>query len=232
MGTGNQDNVTADVSYAPLTDYWGNSLTATGYQTVTTSGAGLSIATGQNVENFSTNAADHAGLRIRRGDPDALNGNRTLPGVMIFSIGLGDVDAVLLKRIANDPSLTPNPVAAGNLGATSTQPMPRTSTWRLPAWRQSCSAWPVSQLSPRGSQAPAIANRFQHTHSAKKRLARRRNRIRRLLHAYTANPQPTALTSTRTIAGWAVTRIRVATRGLASTIPCRMNSSEVARSHS
>ena len=116
VGSGNQDNVTADVSYAPLTDYWGNSLTATGYQTVTTSGSGLSIATGQNVESFSTNAADHAGLRIRRGDPDAMNGNRTLPGVMIFSIGLGDVDAVLLKRIANDPSLTPNPVAAGNLG--------------------------------------------------------------------------------------------------------------------
>ena len=45
-----------------------------------------------------------------------MNGNRTLPGVMIFSIGLGDVDDVLLKRIANDPSLTPNPVAAGNLG--------------------------------------------------------------------------------------------------------------------
>ena len=68
------------------------------------------------MENFSTNAADDAALRIRRGDPDALNGNRTLPGVTIFSIGLGNVDDVLLKRMANDPSLTPNPVAAGNLG--------------------------------------------------------------------------------------------------------------------
>ena len=108
--------VTSDVSYAPLTDYWGNSLNATAYRTVTTSGAGLSITTGQNVENLSTNAADHAALRIRRGDPDALNANRTLPGVVIYSIGLGDVDDVLLKRIANDPSLTPNPVAAGNAG--------------------------------------------------------------------------------------------------------------------
>ena len=115
-GSGNQDRVTSDVSYAPLTDHWGNSLNATAYRTVTTSGAGLSITQGQNVENFSTNAADHAALRIRRGDADALNGNRTLGGVMIFSIGLGDVDDVLLKRIANDPSLTPNPVAAGNLG--------------------------------------------------------------------------------------------------------------------
>jgi Mg-chelatase subunit ChlD len=115
-GNGNQDRVTSDVSYAPLTDYWGNSLNATGYKTVTTSGAGLSIAQGQNVENFSTNAADHAALRIRRGDPDPQHANRTLPGVVIYSIGLGDVDDVLLKRIANDPSLTPNPVAAGNTG--------------------------------------------------------------------------------------------------------------------
>ena len=108
--------VKSDVTYAPLFDYWGNSLKATAYRTVTTSGAGLSITTGQNVENFSTNAADHAALRIRRGDPDPLKANRTLPGVTIFSIGLGAVDDVLLKRIANDPSLIPNPVAAGNPG--------------------------------------------------------------------------------------------------------------------
>lgn len=111
-----QTRVTSDISYAPLTDIWGNSLNATAYRSVTTSGAGLSITVGQNVENFSTNAADHAALRIRRGDPDPLNGNRTLAGVTIYSIGLGAVDDVLLKRIANDPSLTPNPVAAGNNG--------------------------------------------------------------------------------------------------------------------
>jgi Flp pilus assembly protein TadG len=111
-----QTSVTTDVSYAPLSDYWGNSLNVTAYRSVTTSGAGLSVTVGQNVENFSTNAADDAALRIRRGDPDPLNGNRTLPGVTIYSIGLGDVDDVLLKRMANDPSLTPNPVAAGNPG--------------------------------------------------------------------------------------------------------------------
>ena len=111
-----QTKVTSDVSYAPLTDIWGNSLNATAYRSVTNSGAGLSVTVGQNVENFSTNAADHAALRIRRGDADPLNSNRSLPGVMIFSIGLGNVDDVLLKRMANDPSLTPNPVAAGNLG--------------------------------------------------------------------------------------------------------------------
>ena len=116
VGNGNQDRVTSDVSYAPLVDYWGNSLNATAYRTVTTSGAGLSITQAQNVENFSTNAADHAALRIRRGDADAQHANRTLQGVVIYSIGLGDVDDVLLKRIANDPSLTPNPVAAGNTG--------------------------------------------------------------------------------------------------------------------
>src|ERR1035437_3040232 len=111
-----QTRVTSEISYAPLTDIWGNSLNATAYRSVTTSGAGLSITVGQNVENFSTNAADHAALRIRRGDPDPQNGNRRLAGVTIYSIGLGAVDDVLLKRIANDPSLTPNPVAAGNNG--------------------------------------------------------------------------------------------------------------------
>ena len=108
--------MTSDISNAPLTDYWGNSLNATAYRSVTTSGTGLSITSAQNVENFATNAADHAGLRIRRGDPDAQHANRTLGGVMIYTIGLGAVDDVLLKRMANDPSLTPNPVAAGALG--------------------------------------------------------------------------------------------------------------------
>jgi hypothetical protein len=112
-----QTNVSSDVSNAPTSDYWGNSLTATGYRTVSYSGAGLNVTNAQNVENFATNAADHAALRIRRGDPDPLLGNRSLSGVVIYTIGYGgDLDGVLLQRIANDPSLTPNPVAAGNLG--------------------------------------------------------------------------------------------------------------------
>src|SRR5260370_33224222 len=85
-GSGNQGRVTSDVSYAPLTDYWGNSLNATAYRTVTTSGAGFSIAQGQNVENFSTNAADHAALRIRRGDADAQHATHALQGVVSYSI--------------------------------------------------------------------------------------------------------------------------------------------------
>ncbi|HXK02594.1 MAG TPA: VWA domain-containing protein [Verrucomicrobiae bacterium] len=111
-----QTRVSSDVQYAPTTDYWGNSLTATAYRSTTTSGAGLDVGSAQNVENFSTNAADHAALRIRRGDPDPTQGNKSLSGVTIYTIGLGDVDDVLLKRIANDPSLSPNPVAAGNQG--------------------------------------------------------------------------------------------------------------------
>ena len=195
-GSGSQDRCDLGCFLTrPLTDHWGNSLNATAYRTVTTTGTGLQHHIGENVENFSTNAADHAALRIRRGDPDALNGNRTLAGVMIFSIGLGDVDDVLLKRIANDPSLTPNPVAAGNPG-----------TLRLCG---QCHG-PRPGVHPRGvgvappgplaashapPQALAMANRFQPTHSAKKRLARRKKRVRRLLQAYTASPQPTALTS-------------------------------------
>jgi len=112
----NQSNVSSDVSNAPTTDYWGNSLTATGYKTVTYSGTGLSVTSGQNVENFSVNAADHAALRIRRGDPDPSHNNLSVGGVFIFTIGLGDVDSVLLQRMANDVALSPNPVAAGNNG--------------------------------------------------------------------------------------------------------------------
>jgi len=112
----NQSQVSSDVQYAPATDYWGNSLTATAYRSTTTSGAGLDIVSAQNVENFSINAADHAALRIRRGDPDPTQSNHSLSGVAIFTIGLGDVDDVLLRRMANDPSLTPNPVATGRQG--------------------------------------------------------------------------------------------------------------------
>lgn len=111
-----QTRVSSDVQYAPTIDNSGNSLTATGYRTTTTSGAGLDIVSAQNVENFATNAADHAALRIRRGDPDPSQGNKSLEGVAVFTIGLGDVDETLLKRIANDPVLSPNPVAAGRQG--------------------------------------------------------------------------------------------------------------------
>jgi Mg-chelatase subunit ChlD len=110
------NQVDSDVSYAPTTDYWGNSLTATGYRSVTTSGSGLSVTSPQNVENFSINAADHAALRVRRGDPDPTQSNKSLSGVVVFTIGLGDVDATLLKRMANDPSLTSNPAGAGVKG--------------------------------------------------------------------------------------------------------------------
>jgi Flp pilus assembly protein TadG len=112
----NASSVSSDVTYAPTTDYWGNSLTATGYRTVTTSGSGLSITSAQNVENFSVNAADHAALRIRRGDADTTQGGKSVSGVVIFTIGLGDVDATLLERIANDPLVASSNINAGNQG--------------------------------------------------------------------------------------------------------------------
>lgn len=97
----NTSNVESDVSYAPTTDYWGNSLVSTGYRSVTYNGTGLSITVPQNIENFTVNAADHAALRIRTG---ASSGGRSLSDVIIFTIGLGDVDDVLLRRMANDPA--------------------------------------------------------------------------------------------------------------------------------
>src|SRR5262249_17960630 len=70
--------ITSDVRWAPTTDYWGNSLNATGYKSVTTSGSGFNISSTTNIQNFSTNAADHAALRVRRGDPDPAQGNRSI----------------------------------------------------------------------------------------------------------------------------------------------------------
>jgi hypothetical protein len=70
-----------------------------------------------NLTDFNhgaTNAADHAALRIRRGD--ALAGGESMADVVIYTIGYMDVDETLLKRIANDASLSPNPVAAGAHG--------------------------------------------------------------------------------------------------------------------
>jgi hypothetical protein len=110
------NGVELDLANAPILDHWGNSLTATGYKPTTTSGTGLSISNATNIQNFSTNAADYAALRIRRGDPDPSHGNNSISGVVIYTIGLGDVDEVLLERVANDPVLTPNPVAAGRQG--------------------------------------------------------------------------------------------------------------------
>jgi hypothetical protein len=46
--------------------------------------------------------------------------NKSLSGVTIYTIGLanapGGIDQTLLERIANDPVLTPNPVAGRNQG--------------------------------------------------------------------------------------------------------------------
>jgi len=105
-----------DLQYAPLTDHWGNSLTVTAYKSVTYSGAGLKVSSSSNIDNFSTNAADDAALRVRSGVPDPAQANQSLSGVVIYTIGLGDVDSTLLERIANDPALSPNPVAAGAQG--------------------------------------------------------------------------------------------------------------------
>jgi hypothetical protein len=79
---------TSDLQYAPTVDHWGNSLIATGYKSLSYSGGGLRISA-SNIDNISTNAADHAALRVRRGDPDPAQANRSLAGVVIFSIGLG-----------------------------------------------------------------------------------------------------------------------------------------------
>jgi Mg-chelatase subunit ChlD len=115
---GNPTSVGTDLQNAPTTDIYGNSLTATGYKSTTTQGSGLAL-TATNVQNFSTNAADDAAFRIRSGVADPAQGNKTLSNVVIYTIGLnevGEIDPVLMQRLANDPALSPNPVAAGAQG--------------------------------------------------------------------------------------------------------------------
>src|ERR1039458_10236138 len=79
-------------------------------------------------------------------------------------------------------------------------------------------------------QPVATATRFQPTHSAKKKLARRNRRGRRLLQAYTALAQAATLTSSTASAGWPETRIKAATSGLAPPAPWCRNHRVVAKS--
>ena len=112
-------NLGSHLQYAPLADHWGNPMDTSGgytrYKSVNHSGAGLSFSSG-NIQNFSTNAADSAGWRIRSGVLDPAAG-QSLAGVVIYAIGYGaGSDPTLLKRIAHDATLSSNPVAAGAQG--------------------------------------------------------------------------------------------------------------------
>ncbi|MGH9629007.1 MAG: hypothetical protein ACRD7E_11840, partial [Bryobacteraceae bacterium] len=109
-------HILTDFRFIPDKDIWGNSL-ATSYKTnpqivpddgVPYDGPGggtsgvdrLSPTDGDTVVKAATNAADEAGRRIRSGGVDPVHG-RSLPGVVIYSIGLGSVTPELLMRISN-----------------------------------------------------------------------------------------------------------------------------------
>ncbi len=100
-------DVSQDVSYIPNTDTSGNSLD-NGYQYVQRSGGNIVDNNPDTLINASTNAADNAGWRIRRGT--APGGVPGLNNVVIFAIGLGNsgfpANDDLLRRISNDPSST------------------------------------------------------------------------------------------------------------------------------
>jgi Flp pilus assembly protein TadG len=102
----NRWRMNEDVTGIPSTDIFGNSLTFA-YRTVSATGGLLPATnTSTNVNNFlngAANATVHAAVRIRQ---PALPGTgaAALPNVVIFSIGLGDVDSDLLQYVANDPA--------------------------------------------------------------------------------------------------------------------------------
>ena len=70
-----QTNVYKDVTYAPNTDYWGklpHPPPAT--KPPLPAERDGNVSSSQNIEDISINAADHAALRVRRGDPDPTQG--------------------------------------------------------------------------------------------------------------------------------------------------------------
>ena len=95
-----------DIKSIPLTDYYGNK--TTGYTPVNAyRNGGIDPSDPLSVSAAAFNAADDAGLRIRKGVP-AGGGLPGIPNVTVFALGLGTsgiagADALLL-RISNDPA--------------------------------------------------------------------------------------------------------------------------------
>jgi Flp pilus assembly protein TadG len=95
----NSSYMRRDVAYIPNVDYYGNATTGSYFTNLATFTSGtyagqLRPDKPNTVTQACTNATDSAAIRIR--------GNTVLDPV-IYTIGLGDVDPVLLRRIANDP---------------------------------------------------------------------------------------------------------------------------------
>ncbi len=100
---GRTSNVSSDIGRLPSTDYWGNNM-ASGYLPVTLTGGNFDPSNGDNLHNGIINAAENAGSRIRNAANPG-NGYAPLPGVVIFSIGLGGSGAAsddFLLRVSND----------------------------------------------------------------------------------------------------------------------------------
>ena len=114
--TSGAGSVATDVASIPNPDYFGDN-TNSGYASpVNLTITGTASTDAASIRNASINATDEAAKHIRNGNaitavtptgPAAAVG-KSLAGTVIFSIGLGTAasdppDAVLLKRIANDP---------------------------------------------------------------------------------------------------------------------------------
>jgi len=103
--------VESDIGALPTSgkDYYGNLLTG--------DESPIDVATKVGIDNAATNAAVDAANRIRGGAvitkvtpgaPVAAIG-KSLPNVVIFGIGIGTVDPVFMKRVANAPNVVTDP---------------------------------------------------------------------------------------------------------------------------
>ena len=94
--SGNMSYLAKNFQYIPDTDAYGNSAWSTGYRPVQRDIQNNIVFSSANSDAVSANAADDAARQIRD------------KGIFIYTIGLdgnGGLDSVLLKRIANDPSV-------------------------------------------------------------------------------------------------------------------------------
>ncbi len=104
-GIHNMTNM-SDFNNLPETDIWGNRLD-NGFYAVTRSSGNISVTSNSNGSAVAFNAADSAAARIRAATPDPANAGRSLSGITIYTIALGNAglpaSAPFLSRLANDP---------------------------------------------------------------------------------------------------------------------------------
>jgi hypothetical protein len=110
----NNAAVTSDFKGVPTTDVYGSNLN-NGWLPITFNGSYIDLGNATNAGNMTQNAALDAAVKIRAGATESgplPNSGKSLSGVIIYSVGLGNapypLSVPLLQAISNDPG-APSP---------------------------------------------------------------------------------------------------------------------------